>query len=119
MERSRAVLVVSYGAEAVSAYADALSAAGYSVSRAASLSAALGAVGPGAFDLLVLASNIPTGDRRRIEAEAKRRHREIRIILFYRGERERDVFASAFLDDSSSADQLVRTAGELLTPHKC
>lgn len=115
MELSQAVLVVSYQPDAFSAHVEALTASGYRVSSAANLSAALGAVGPGGFDLLVLASNIPAGDRRRIEAEAKRRHRAIRIVLFYHGERERDVFAAAFLEDSSPTDLLVRTASELLS----
>jgi DNA-binding NtrC family response regulator len=114
MERSMTVLLVSYQPELFTSHAEALRAAGFEVNHAASLSAGLGAVGPGKYDLLVLAPNIPVGDRRRIEAEAKRRHRDIRIVLFYQGERERDVFASAILDIATPTSELVSIAKDLL-----
>lgn len=116
MAQSKAVLLVSYQAAVFAPHAEALTAAGFAVTHAATMSAALGAVGPGKFELLVLAPNIPAGDRRRVEAEAKRRNRNIRIVLFYAGERERDVFASALLDISIPPADLVRTATELLAP---
>jgi DNA-binding response OmpR family regulator len=115
MQSSKAVLLVSYQPELFTPHAKALQASGYEVSHSATLSAALGAVGPGSFDLLVLAPNIPAGDRRRIEAEAKRRHRNLRIVLFYQGERERDVFANAIMDMEGPVGNLVDTAHALLT----
>jgi DNA-binding response OmpR family regulator len=115
MQSSKAVLLVSYQSELFAPHAEALTAVGYEVSHASTLSAALGAVGPGSFDLLVLAPNIPAGDRRRIEAEAKRRHRNLRIVLFYQGERERDVFANAIMDMNGPAGDLVDTAQTLLS----
>ena len=116
MAQSKSVLLVSYQPAMFIPHAEALTSAGFAVTQVANMSAALGAVGPGTYDLLVLAPNIPAGDRRRVEAEAKRRCRSLRIVLYYQGERERDVFASAFLDVTSDPSELVRTAAELLSP---
>ena len=112
---SKTVLVVSYNPELLSPYEQALSAAGYEVRECASLSAALGAVGPGKIDLMVLSPDIPVGDRRRMEAEAKRRNQNIRIVLFCDGEKVRDVFASATLLMSEAPAALLATAGQLLS----
>ena len=79
---SKTVLIVSYNPELLLPQKQALTEAGYEVRGCASLSAALGAVGPGKIDLMVLSPDIPAGDRRRMEAEAKRRNQNIRIVLF-------------------------------------
>lgn len=101
----RAVLLVSYNSDLLSPYRETLAGAGYETRECGTLSAALGAVGPGAVELMVLSPDIPAGDRRRIEAEAKRRNRNIKIVLFYQGEKSKDVFASAMLslDESPAA----------------
>jgi hypothetical protein len=50
------------------------------------------------------------GDRRRIEGEAKRRNQNIRIVLLYSGEKERDIFAGAILDHSTPPSEIVSQA---------
>ena len=65
---SKTVLIVSYNPELLSPHQQALIEAGYEVRACNSFSAALGAVGPGNTDLLVLSPDIPTGDRRRWKA---------------------------------------------------
>jgi DNA-binding response OmpR family regulator len=101
------VLIVSYQPELLAPHAEALVAAGYSVNSVKNMSAALGAVGPGKYEYMVLAHTTPTGDRRRIEGEAKRRNGNIKIILFYEGKPERDVFVKAFVDISQPPSALV------------
>ena len=112
---TKSVLLVAYQPEFLNPHAEAFSTAGFSVQRAASLSAGLGAVGPGNVDLLVLSPGIPMGDRRRIEGEAKRRNHDIRIVLLYSGEKERDVFASAILDIATPAEEIVAHARQWFT----
>ena len=101
------VLIVSYQPELLAPHAEALAAAGYTVNAVKNMSAALGAVGPGKYEYMVLAHTTPTGDRRRIEGEAKRRNGNIRIILFYEGQPERDVFVKAFVDIAQPPSALV------------
>jgi len=112
---SKSVLIVSYDPEVLSPHGQALAKAGYEVRACASFSAALGAVGPGKTDLLVLSPDIPTGDRRRLEGEAKRRNQNIKIVLFCEGERAKDVFANATLLLSEPPEALIETAGQLLS----
>ncbi len=111
---SKTVLIVSYNPELLLPQTRALTEAGYEVRGCASLSAALGAVGPGKIDLMVLSPDIPVGDRRRMEAEAKRRNQNIRIVLFREGEMVKDVFASATLSLAETPAALIETAGRLL-----
>lgn len=113
---SKTVLIVSYDPELLSPHQQALIEAGYAVRACNSFSAALGAVGPGNTDLLVLSPDIPTGDRRRLEGEAKRRNQNIRIVLFCEGERVKDVFAGATLLMSEAPAALIEAAGQLLAP---
>lgn len=115
MGTQKSVLLVAYQPEYLNPHAEAFTAAGFSVQRAASLSAGLGAVGPGNIDLLVLSPGIPMGDRRRIEGEAKRRNTNIRIVLLYNGEKERDVFASAILDVTTPVEEIVAQARQWFT----
>ncbi|HEX8926067.1 MAG TPA: hypothetical protein VF786_09760 [Terriglobales bacterium] len=115
MGTQKSVLLVAYQPEFLNPHAEAFAAAGFAVQRAATLSAGLGAVGPGNVDLLVLSPGIPMGDRRRIEGEAKRRNHNIRIVLLFSGEKERDVFATAILDLATPADQIVTQARQWLT----
>ena len=115
MGTQKSVLLVAYQPELLDPHARVFTAAGFFVQRAASLSAGLGAVGPGNVDLLVLAPGIPMGDRRRIEGEAKRRNHNIRIVLLYSGEKERDVFASAILDIATPAEEIVTHARQWFT----
>ncbi|HVP64550.1 MAG TPA: hypothetical protein VMT82_06625 [candidate division Zixibacteria bacterium] len=110
MGTQKSVLLVAYQPEFLDRHAEAFSAADFSVQRAATLSAGLGSVGPGNVDLLVLSPGIPMGDRRRIEGEAKRRNHNIRIVLLYSGEKERDVFASAILDITTPTEEIVTHA---------
>ena len=112
---SKSVLIVSYNPELLLPHKQALSDAGYEVRGCGSLSAALGAVGPGKTDLMVLSPDIPVGDRRRMEAEAKRRNQSIRIVLFCEGEMVKDVFASAILSLSEPPAALIETAERLLS----
>ncbi|HWR35351.1 MAG TPA: hypothetical protein VN622_05715 [Clostridia bacterium] len=118
MSEYRTVLIVSYQPQTVDSHAQALGEAGYEVQRAQTMSAALGAVGPGKIEAMVLGPDIPAGDRRRIEGEARRRNERIRIVLMYEGERERDVFASAILDVSEPTTKLVETIGSILSEQK-
>ncbi len=113
---SKTVLIVSYNPELLAPHLRALTEAGYEVRACASFSSALGAVGPGKTDLLVLSPDVPTGDRRRLEGEAKRRNQNVRIVLFCEGETVRDVFASATLLISEAPAALIATAGQLLAP---
>lgn len=113
MATPKTVLLVSYQPELLDAHARALSAAGYAVTRANTMSAALGAVGPGGYEVMVLAHTIPTGDRRRVEGEAKRRNAKIKIILMYEGQQERDVFASGFVEVSEPPAALVEAVSGL------
>jgi DNA-binding response OmpR family regulator len=115
LAKNRAVLLVSYNSELLSPYREALAAAGYDTRQCGTLSAALGAVGPGTVDLMVLSPDIPAGDRRRIEAEAKRRNHDIKIVLFYRGEKSKDVFASAMLSLEEAPTALLQMARELVS----
>jgi DNA-binding response OmpR family regulator len=110
----RAVLLVSYNSELLSPYREALAGAGYDTRECGTLSAALGAVGPGTVDLMVLSPDIPIGDRRRIEAEAKRRNQSIKIVLLYEGEKSKDVFANAVLSLEQGPAALLETARELI-----
>jgi DNA-binding response OmpR family regulator len=112
---SKTILIVSYSPELFSPHKQALTEAGYEVRECSSLSAALGAVGPGKTDLMVLSPDIPVGDRRRVEAEAKRRNQHIRIVLFCEGEKVKDVFASAMLSLSGTPAALIETVGQLLS----
>ena len=112
-EMANNVLIVSYQPELLAAHGEALAAAGYAVNAVNNMSAALGAVGPGKYDYMVLAHTTPTGDRRRIEGEAKRRNGNIKIVLFYEGQQERDVFAKAFVDISEPPATLVETVKSL------
>jgi DNA-binding NtrC family response regulator len=112
---SKTVLIVSYNPELLSPHKQILTEVGYEVRECGSLSAALGAVGPGKTDLMVLSPDIPAGDRRRMEAEAKRRNQNIRIVLFCEGEKVKDVFASATLLLSEAPAALIETAGRLLS----
>jgi hypothetical protein len=64
---------------------------------------------------MVLSPDIPAGDRRRMEAEAKRRNQNIRIVLFCEGEMVKDVFASATLALSAAPAALIEAAGWLLS----
>jgi DNA-binding NtrC family response regulator len=107
------VLIVSYQPELLAPHAEALVAAGYTVNSVKNMSAALGAVGPGKYEYMVLAHTTPAGDRRRIEGEAKRRNGNIRIILFYEGQPERDVFAKAFVDIAQPPSALVECINTL------
>jgi DNA-binding NtrC family response regulator len=112
---SKTVLIVSYDPELLSPHMQALIDAGYEVRACASFSTALGAVGPGKTDLMVLSPDIPAGDRRRLEGEAKRRNQNIKIVLFCEGERVKDVFASATLLMSETPAALIAMAGQLLS----
>ena len=104
-----------YNSDLLAPHKQALIDDGYEVRECGSLSAALGAVGPGNIDLLVLSPDIPVGDRRRIEAEAKRRNQDIKIVLFYQGEQVKDVFASAILSTTDSPEALRQVAAGLLS----
>jgi DNA-binding NtrC family response regulator len=112
---SKSVLIVSYTPELLLPHQQALTEAGYEVRGCGSLSAALGAVGPGKTDLMVLSPDIPAGDRRRMEAEAKRRNQKIRIVLYCEGEMVKDVFASATLSLAEAPAALIETAEWLLS----
>ncbi len=112
----RTVLFVSYHSDLLSPFRQALAAAGYDTRECGSLSAALGAVGPGTVDLMVLSPDIPIGDRRRMEAEAKRRNQNIKIVLFYQGEKVKDVFANAMLSLEESPAALLEAARQLVSP---
>jgi DNA-binding response OmpR family regulator len=111
----KSVLLVAYQPEFLDPHAEAFAAAGFSVQRASSLSAGLGAVGPGNIDLLILSPGIPMGDRRRIEGEAKRRNQNLRIVLLYSDEKERDIFASAILELSTPPSAIVSQAQQWLS----
>jgi DNA-binding NtrC family response regulator len=108
------VLVVSYQPEILAAHAEALTAAGYTVNAVKNMSAALGAVGPGKYEFMVIAHTTPAGDRRRIEGEAKRRNGNIKIVLFYEGQPERDVFVKAFVDIKEPPTALVSAINSLI-----
>jgi DNA-binding NtrC family response regulator len=110
----RAVLLVSYNSELLAPHREALAGAGYDARECGTLSAALGAVGPGNVDLMLLSPDIPAGDRRRIEAEAKRRNQKIKVVLFYQGEKPKDVFASAMLPLEERPAALLQMARELI-----
>jgi hypothetical protein len=64
---------------------------------------------------MLLSPDIPSGDRRRMEAEAKRRNQNIRIVLFCEGAKVKDVFASATLLLSEAPAALIETAGRLIS----
>lgn len=113
MANPKTVLIVSYQPELLKPYAEALTADGYSVTSVGTMSAALGAVGPGTFAFLVIAHTTPTGDRRRIEGEARRRNGNIKIVLVYSGQQEKDVFANAFFDFDQPPAALVDTVNSL------
>ncbi len=115
MANPNTVLIVSYQADLMKAHAEALTASGYAVTTVSSMSAGLGAVGPGQYALLIIAPTTPTGDRRRIEGEARRRNARIRIVLMYSGQQEKDVFANAFIDIDSDPANLVETVRSLLS----
>lgn len=112
--QEKKLLIVSYQSELLAQHSEALSDSGFSVLTASSLSAGLGAVGPGNIDLLILAPGIPAGDRRRIEAEAKRRNSKIRIVLLYSGAEEKDIFANSILNVADAPEVLVEAARQLL-----
>lgn len=114
-EEKNSVLIVRYNSASLEPHRQALIAAGYRVQECGSLSAALGAVGPGKVDLAVLSPDIPAGDRRRIEAEARRRNQDLKIVLFYQGELVKDVFANAVLSTAESPDTLRQMAATLLS----
>lgn len=114
MAQNNTALIVSYQTDYSIDLSEALTSSGLTVSTAATMSGALGAVGPGKVDLLVLAPSIPVGDRRRIEGEARRRNQQIRIVLLYSGEAVRDVFANAVLDDHTSPQEITHVCLNLL-----
>lgn len=114
LNAAKTVLIVSYNPEVLKSQKQALIAAEYRVQECGSLSAALGAVGPGKIDLMVLSPDIPVGDRRRMEAEAKRRNQKVKIVLFCEGEKPKDVFASAILSTAETPDVLLDIASRLL-----
>ncbi len=111
---SRSILLVAYLPSLLDPHARAFAAAGFQVVRADSLSLALGAVGPGTLPVLVFAPGTPAGDRRRVEAEARRRNPRVRIVLLYEGAPERDVFASAIVDGATPPEKIVALAEDLL-----
>jgi DNA-binding response OmpR family regulator len=115
MANSVNVLIVSYQPQLLAPHAEALTAAGFSVTTAGNMSAALGAVGPGGYHVMVLGHTTPAGDRRRVEGEAKRRNSKIKIILMYSGQQERDVFASAFLDIDQPLSEVVECVRSLVS----
>lgn len=118
MAHPNSVLIVSYQAELLAGHAEALASAGFTTTKVNTMSAALGAVGPGQYKVMILAHTIPTGDRRRVEGEAKRRNPNIKIVLMYEGQQDRDVFASAFVEINDPPSAMVETVRALLTPEK-
>jgi len=113
MANPKTVLIVSYQPELFKPHAEALTAGGYSVTSVGTMSAALGAVGPGTYAALVISHTTPTGDRRRIEGEARRRNGNIKIVLVFLGQPEKDVFANAFFDIDQPPAALVDTVDSL------
>lgn len=113
-QNRKRVLLVSYP-QPLAEQAAALGNAGLEVSSAENLSRGLGAVGLPGWSLLVLGNTVPPGDRRRIEAEAKRRNADLKIILLLNGTQEKDIFAHAFVDLAEGPSALVETAQSLLS----
>lgn len=116
MLNQKSVLLIAYQPDQLAPHAQAFAESGFQVDQASSLSAALGAVGPGRVALAIFAPGIPAGDRRRVEGEAKRRNHEVKIVLLYDGEKERDVFASAILAVETAPSYIVQVANQLLEP---
>jgi len=115
MANSVSVLIISYQPQLLAPHAEALTAAGFAVTTVGNMSAALGAVGPGGYPVMVIGHTTPAGDRRRVEGEAKRRNSKIKIILMYSGQQEKDVFASAFIDVAEQASGLVDCVRSLIS----
>jgi hypothetical protein len=111
-DRQRA-LFVSYP-QLLPDHVSAFSEAGVDVTSADNLSKGLGAVGLPGWNLLVIGPTVPPGDRRRIEAEAKRRNSALKIILVYDKVQERDIFANALVDMADGPAALIQTAQSLL-----
>jgi hypothetical protein len=112
-ENRTRVLVVSYP-QVVPDHVEAMAGAGFEVSDADNLSKGLGAVGLPGWNLLILGPTVPPGDRRRIEAEAKRRNSSLKILLLYDAVQEKDIFANALVDLADGPTALVETARSLL-----
>ena len=112
-ENRQRALFVSYP-QLFPEYANAFSDAGFDVTSADNLSKGLGAVGLPGWNLLIIGPTVPPGDRRRIEAEAKRRNSALKIILVYDTVQERDIFANALVDIADGSVALLDTAKSLL-----
>lgn len=113
-ENRQRALFVSYP-QPLPDHASAFSEAGYDITSADNLSKGLGAVGLPGWNILVIGPTVPPGDRRRIEAEAKRRNSALKIILVYDGVQERDIFANALVDLAEGPNALLQTAHSLLS----
>lgn len=96
-------------------HANAFAGAGFDVTSADNLSKGLGAVGLPGWNILIIGPTVPPGDRRRIEAEAKRRNSTLKIILVYDAVQDRDIFANALVDLAEGPDALLHTAQALLS----
>ena len=112
-ENRQRALFVSYP-QLFPEHVNAFSEAGFDVTSADNLSKGLGAVGLPGWNLLVIGPTVPPGDRRRIEAEAKRRNSALKIILVYDKVQERDIFANALVDVADGPAALLQTAQSLL-----
>lgn len=107
------VLIVSYPM-LLPDHASAFGEAGFEVSSADNLSKGLGAVGLPGWNLLVLGPTVPPGDRRRIEAEAKRRNSSLKIVLVFDAVQEKDIFANAFVDLADGPAAAIQAGQALL-----
>jgi hypothetical protein len=112
-ENRQRALFVSYP-QPLTDYANSFAQAGFDVTSADNLSKGLGAVGLPGWNILVIGPTVPPGDRRRIEAEAKRRNSALKIILVYDTVQERDIFANALVDLADGPDALIASANTLL-----
>ena len=112
-ENRHRVLIVSYPTT-LPDHASAFAEAGFEVSSADNLSKGLGAVGLPGWNLLVLGPTVPPGDRRRIEAEAKRRNSSLKIVLVFDAVQEKDIFANAFVDLAEGPAATVQAGQALL-----
>jgi hypothetical protein len=112
-ENRQRTLFISYP-QLLPDLANTFSEAGFDVTSADNLSKGLGAVGLPGWNILVIGPTVPPGDRRRIEAEAKRRNSALKIILVYDKVQERDIFANALVDLADGPAALLQTAQSLL-----
>jgi len=105
------ILDVNYGVE--SGRSQELGRAGHQVSAARSQGEAIHQATAGNFDLMILGHNVPAGDRRRIEAEVRRKDAKVLILLLYRGAQERDIFADALVSEEEGPAKLLEAVAAL------